>query len=337
MKVLVHPKKTSSMYCFCNPAQNRFTGGSLTNFGNVIEISLKFENFNESDKNNFNKSGEEKCNKLNFLELSEKTLKDVHRNEKIHECVRNLLHNVLIKKPFDDTNYDNDDDDDDNTSFITNIDKTFDTPQIITTTNVTIHQQSEVAIFDTDHILTKHENLIDDNNANDLKVLQRNSSKRSSMKSSKSMETGLEKAIVRQKDKSPDESKAKSVGNINNEKSAEENYDYENGESIELIFISDEFVNKVQKQEQEVIILDERDGKRRESLTNKKKIVIITNEYKDKVLRNNSIILTSEKKMLKKKAKHNTTHTNSFICYDEPEDEIITSKQLHVNNRDDDK
>ena len=162
-----------------------------------------------------------------------------------------------------------------------------------------------------------------DNN-NELKVMQRNSSKRSSMKSCKSMETVLEKTTSRPKDKSPDETKAKSVGNINDD-DEDGVEDLENGESIELIFISDEFVNRVQKQEQEVIIVDDKDGKRRNSLTNKKKIVIITDQYKEKVLRNNSIVLTNEnkKKMLKrrssKKAKTYNTNSNCFLPYDEDE------------------
>lgn len=165
------------------------------------------------------------------------------------------------------------------------------------TSNVTVHQESE------------------DDSRNELKIAKRNSSLRSSMKSSHSMETILEKNSVRKTlEKSPEESKAKSVSHLNDE---DEEYEYiENGESIELIFISDEFVNKVQKQEQDMIVLDEQNGKRRESLTNNKKIVIITDEYKNKVLRNNSIVVATKEKKLKKKLKKAKTYSTS-TCEDE--------------------
>lgn len=168
------------------------------------------------------------------------------------------------------------------------------------TTNVTVHQAED----DPDKNLKS----------------KRNSSLRSSLKSSHSMETILEKTAARIREKLPEEPKAKSVNQLN-DKNDDEDCEYlENGESIELIFISDEFVNKVQKQEQEVIVLDEKDGKRRESLTGKQKIVIITDEYKHKVLRNNSIVVTNEKKRLKKvkKAKTYNTNSNSYLQYDEP-------------------
>lgn len=150
------------------------------------------------------------------------------------------------------------------------------------------------------------------------------------MKSSHSMETILEKSAARLKEKSPDDSKAKSVSHLNDEDEGDEYI--ENGESIELIFISDEFVNKVQKQDQ-VIVLDEKNGKRRESLTGNKKIVIITDEYKQKVLRNNSIVLTNETKMLKKKlkrAKTYNTYSNSYLPYDEEEsfEKVMENKKL---------
>jgi hypothetical protein len=312
----------------------------------VIEISLKFENiFNDKDddfchKNNFNNIynnattttttinqnySTEKCN-LNFLELSERTLNDVLMNDyHVHVCLKKLLENVLVKKSFNANNID--------TSFKVNTPFTSNNNNNnnnITNNKVTVHQER---IFSDEDDLCKAMNakIFDSNlltpNDDDLKIINRNSSKRSSMKSSKSMETGLERSNSRQKDRSPDESKAKSVGNINND---ENNFieDFENGESIELIFISDEFVNKVQRQQQEVIIVDEKDGKRRESLTNTKKIVIITDQFKQKVLRNNSIthVLTNEKrKMLKKSKKASKTYntnSNSFLSYDEP-DELI--------------
>jgi len=279
------------MYCFCQSA--RFTGGYLaTPHTDVIEISLKFERTHHDDSCNSN----DKCN-LNFLELSDKTLHDVCANRQVHECVRDLLHQALL------------------------LEKTTATPTAkpavlltspimtpTTTTNVIVHQ-TDVA----------------DSDGKDKIEISRNSSKRSSMKSSKSMETILDKTTgLRIKDKSPDEDhgKAKSVGNINDDEAEEDEY-IENGESIELIFISDEFVNKVQRQDS-VIIVDEKDGKRRESLTNNKKIVIITDEYKDKVLRNNSIVVTGEKKALRKlrKAKTFNTNSNSYLSYDEPADSL---------------
>lgn len=185
-------------------------------------------------------------------------------------------------------------------------------PQVLTEQDVTVHQPES-----------------DPETNNDLSSFKRNSS----LKSSHSMETILAKSTTRLKEKSPDESKAKSVSHLN---SADEEDEYiENGESIELIFISDEFVHKVQK-EKEVIILDEKDGKRRESLTGKNKIVIITDEYKQKVLRNNSIVVTGERKMLKKlkRAKTYNHNTSSILQYDEPFDKGMESKKIDMLLRD---
>lgn len=258
----------------------------------VIEISLKFEKTYDKEANNSSicNNSMEKCN-LNFIEISHKTLNETCSNVQVHRCVSDLLQHVLVKKPFVEPT---------NTS--QNVDAT---PLVTTTTNVIVHQPGQ-----------KEES------SDEIKIMKRNSSLRSSLKSSHSMETILEKGLSRLKDKSPDESKAKSVSHIPDEDEEGEEY-IENGESIELIFISDEFVNKVQRQEQEVIVLDEKDGKRRESLTNNKKIVIITDEYKQKVLRNNSItsVITNEKKMLKKLKKAKTYNTNSkmYPSYDEDE------------------
>lgn len=183
-------------------------------------------------------------------------------------------------------------------------------PQVLTEQDVTVHQPES-----------------DPETNNDLSSFKRNLS----LKSSHSMETILEKSTTRLKEKSPDESKAKSVSHLN---SADEEDEYiENGESIELIFISDEFVHKVQK-EKEVIVLDEKDGKRRESLTGKNKIVIITDEYKQKVLRNNSIVVTGERKMLKKLKRAKTYNTSSILQYDEPFDKEMESKKIDMLLRD---
>ncbi|KAG5676888.1 hypothetical protein PVAND_006692 [Polypedilum vanderplanki] len=299
-------------YCFCDSA--RFTGGYLNyNTNNVIEISLKFEKITNESKFNTNLK-----RNANFLELSNKTLKDVFNNSNlVHDCVRDLLKNVFNTKSQADTN---------NTSCSNN--ETLSTPLTIKTADVIVHQHSTAI----DDILIKNNNEYNaDNIMGDLKVSERNSSKRSSMKSSKSMEVILPNSTSRTKiiAKSPDESKAKSVGNINDEKLSNGG-EYENGESIELIFISDEFVSKVQNEQ--VIIVDEKDSKRRDSLINKKKIVIITDQYKEKVLRNNSIILTNEKKILKKDKKSKTynTNSNSFLSYDEP-DEKFDLKQFDKN------
>lgn len=309
--------KKNSMYCFCNSAETRFSGGYLTQYPStdVIEISLKFEKIYDEPNLVQNDNSTEKCN-LNFVEISEKTLKNVCNNNLVHDCVKNLLENILIKKSFNDTscNHTNNE-----------------TPLTTSNINVTVHQAATNENEDI-YINNCHDG---DNlklsDMDDLKVMQRNSSKRSSMKSSKSMETVLE--TNRQKDKSPDESKAKSVGNINDEK--EDDEEYENCGSIELIFISDEFVNKMQQQQQEVIILDDKDGRRRESLTNKKKIVIITDQFKEKVLSKNQCILT-ERKMLKKlkKAKTYNTNSNSFLSYDEPDETVF---QMDNKNFDDEK
>jgi hypothetical protein len=303
------------MYCFCDTAHTRFSGGYLTTpSSDVIEISLKFEKTN----NDSTKQQQPQRGNLNFVELSERTLKDVCVNDSIHDCIKDLLHRILIKNSSDDI------------------------PHLTTSpllTSATVHQQQSPAIFMNDDDI-----YIDfTSEAEDKSINRSNSSKRSSMKSSKSMETVLEKSLNRsQKDKSPDESKAKSVGNINDDENQKEVGDYENGESIELIFISDEFVNKVNKQE--VIVLDEKDGKRRESLTNKKKLVIITDDYKEKVLRNNSIVITNERKMLKKlkqPSKTYNTNSNSFLTYDEPdanddtifmEDKLLGDKKIATKN-----
>lgn len=267
----------------------------------VIEISLKFEKTHDKDvddANSIHKNSVEKCN-LNFLELSHKTLNDVCSNAQVHNCVSDLLQKVLIKPSSE--------------AKITSPIEI--TPIKPTTTNVTVHQTE----------LDETENA-----TKDLKLAKRNSSHRSSMKSSHSMETLNEKKATRLKDMSPDESKAKSVSHLDNADDEGEEY-IENGESIELIFISDEFVNKVQKQNQEMIVLNDQDGKRRDSLNQgNKKIVIITDEYKHKVLRNNSIILTNEKRLSKNNKKKKTYNTNSLITYDEPYDKM-ESKKIDVN------
>lgn len=309
----------TSMYCFCDAV--RFSGGSLTTPSpDVIELSLKFEKINNESGSNVKQQ-----RKLNFVELSEKTLKDVCTNDSIHECIKDLLRSIIIKKS--------------STSNIPQIITPSTTPlsKATTLTNVTVHQQPPAIMMD-DNIYVNFSN-DEDYFGGDLKIVKRNSSKRSSMKSrcsSKSMETILEKSLKeRQKDKSPDESKAKSVGNVNDGDENENDFEFENGESIELIFISDEFVNKMNKVEEQVIIVDGKvDDRRRESLTNKKKLVIITDDYKEKVLKNNSIVMiTNEKKMLKKLNKKSSktynTNSNSFLPYDENHDEnVMEDKKL---------
>jgi len=284
--------RKSSTYCFCDSA--RFSGGYLaTPCADVIEISSKFEKTHDKDDdaNSIHNNSVEKCN-LNFLELSHKTLNDVCTNAQVHNCISDLLQQVLIKP---------------SSKLTSPVDKT----PTVTTTNATVHQAEE-------------------NAKKDLKVSKRNSSLRSSLKSAHSMETITEKKAARLKDISPDETKAKSVSHLDNADDEGEEY-IENGESIELIFISDEFVNKVQRQDQEMIVLDEKDGKRRDSLTpNNKKIVIITDEYKHKVLRNNSIVVTNEKRLNKKTKKGKTYNTNSLITYDEPSDKM-ESKKIDAN------
>ena len=286
--------RKSSTYCFCDSA--RFSGGYLaTPCADVIEISLKFEKTHDKDDaNSIHNDSVEKCN-LNFLELSHKTLNDVCSKAQVHNCVSDLLQQVLVRPSTE-------------AKITSPVDTT---AGVTTTTNVTVHQA---------------EHNEKENAKKDLKISKRNSSLRSSMKSAHSMETITEKTAARLKDKSPDESKAKSVSHLDNADDEGEEY-IENGESIELIFISDEFVNKVQKQNQEMIVLDEKDGKRRDSLTpNNKKIVIITDEYKHKVLRNNSIVVTNEKRMNKKTKKGKTYNTNSLITYDEPFDKMESKK-----------
>lgn len=294
----------SSTYCFCESA--RFTGGYLAKpCADVIEISLKFEKCHDKDDaNSIHNNSTEKCN-LNFLELSHKSLNEVCTNVQVHHCVSELIQHVLLNRPLVDAK---------NTSPTVN-----ETPDVKPTTNVTVHQATEPEIPKSD---TKESG-----------VAKRNSSLRS-MKSARSMEMILEKkSSARLKEKSPDESKAKSVSHLNDDEEGEEYI--ENGESIELIFISDEFVNKVQRQDQEVIILDDKDGRRRDSLTGNKKIVIITDEWKHKVLRNNSIVVTNEKKMLKKvkRAKTYNTNSNSYLPYDEPDEPFVKmeSKKIDAN------
>ncbi|CAO1325808.1 unnamed protein product [Diamesa hyperborea] len=176
---------------------------------------------------------------------------------------------------------------------------------------------------------------------NDYHFIKKPSFKQASMKSSKSMETVSDKIVNIAKKKSPDEdyTKAKSFNDVNkndNDDDGGEEY-IENGESIELIFISDEFVNKVQQKES-IIVLNDKENKRRESLTSSKKIVIITDEYKKKVLKNNTIVVKDEKRMMIKKAKKlatvaktYNTNSNSYLTYEEPEENFgaLESKRFH--------
>lgn len=214
------------------------------------------------------------------------------QNTEVHDCIKDLLRNALTPEAVV-------------------------SPPPPQTTDVIIHQ----ATCDNN----------DDDQPKESAPPTRNSSLRSSLKLSNSMETILEKNLTRLKEKSPVDSKAKSVGQLNDD----DEY-LENGESIELIFISDEFVNKVQKQEQKMIILDDQTNiKRRDSLNNKQKVVIITDEYKNKVLRNNSILVATEKLALKKpkkKAKTFSTNSNSYLQYDEPCDDKMESKKIDAEN-----
>lgn len=149
-----------------------------------------------------------------------------------------------------------------------------------------------------------------------------------SLKSSHSMEN-----LLKLKKADWGKVKATSVDNMLDQNESECEF-IENGESIELIFISDEFVNKAQKSDTEVIVLDRENDKRRDSLINKKKIVIITDEYKDKVLRNNSIKITNNSNGNNNKSstlnKTNTkrvskTYSTSF-CEDEPIQDLENKK-----------
>lgn len=140
-----------------------------------------------------------------------------------------------------------------------------------------------------------------------------------SLKSSHSMENLLKKKSDLGK------AKANSVDMLDQNDSESEYI--ENGESIELIFISDEFVNKAQKSDSEVIVLDREYDKRRDSLINKKKIVIITDEYKDKVLRNNSIKITNNKCSSKNTKRNSKTYSTSF-CEDEPIQDNMEKKEI---------
>lgn len=143
---------------------------------------------------------------------------------------------------------------------------------------------------------------------NDLNV----SSKRSSIHYS--METILDK-----KDMSPEKLRLNKSVNHLDEYTAEECA--KNCESVELIFISDEFVNNAEKQKEEVVVLDEREGKRRDSFA---KIIVITDEYKHKVLRNNSIVIDAKKVKKLKKVQTINTLSNSYLVYDEPLNKMET-------------
>lgn len=225
------------------------------------------------------------------------------QNKEVHDCIKDLLRNALTPEAVA-------------------------SPPPTQTTDVIIHQATCDNNDEDDDQLN---GVGSETNSKESAPPTRNSSLRSSLKLSNSMETILEKNLSRLKEKSPVESKAKSVGQLNDD----EEY-LENGESIELIFISDEFVNKVQKQEQKMIILDDKTNiKRRDSLNNKQKIVIITDEYKNKVLRNNSILVATEKLALKKpkkKTKTFSTDSNSYLQYDEPCDERMESKKIDAEN-----
>ena len=302
--------KSSSSFCICS-SNVKFSGGYLAKpTTDVIEISLKFERINHksnTNNNSINNATMDTSNsnancKLNFIELSDKTLKNVYENAHVDNCVKNLLRQALepeMSKP--------------NTSHL-------ETPAV-GITNVIVHQPTPEP-------------------DNDYHFIKKPSFKQASMKSSKSMETVSDKILNLAKKKSPDEdyTKAKSFNDVNKDDEDDGGEEYiENGESIELIFISDEFVNKVQQKES-IIVLNDKENKRRESLTGSKKIVIITDEYKKKVLKNNTIVVKDEKRMMIKKskklaavAKTYNTNSNSYLTYEEPEESFgaLESKRFH--------
>lgn len=268
---------------YCFCESTRFSGGYLSTPCAGNVIEISLKFEKTHEDVSVLCNSTEKCN-LNFLELSHKTIEDVCSKPSVHNCVSELLQTLVTKKPSPEPQ---------NTSIRT-------TPTIAA--DVIVHSPQDDQKYE---------------------LKKRNSSLRSSLKSSHSMETILKTAKLN-KDKSPEEVKAKSVNHINSEDDGDEYI--ENGESIELIFISDEFVNKVQKQEQEVIIVNGDNGNRRESLTNNKKIVIITDEFKQRVLRNNSIEVTNERRMLRKLKKTKTYSTN---CEDE-KFEIMECKKIDL-------
>lgn len=188
---------------------------------------------------------------------------NIYLNENVHECLKDLIKNI-IDKNIEEKNY-----------------KEID----MKSADVTVHHNGETS----------------------------NQTRIPSLKSCHSMESILRKKsdLGKMKANSVDMLDQKNIKTSFDDGESDEYI--ENGESIELIFISDEFVNKAQKSDSEVIVLDRENDKRRDSLVNKKKIVIITDEYKDKVLRNNSIKITNKSKCSKK----TKTYSTSF-CEDEP-------------------
>jgi hypothetical protein len=117
----------------------------------------------------------------------------------------------------------------------------------------------------------------------------------------------------------------------------------ENVDSVELIFISDEFLNSAE-QPQVFIVTEKMDKKLKKQITDtnnrkmgkkdQKQIIIVSDNFKKKSLKNNTATLqkattpsSKEKPMLLKNLKTTTTNSNNFLSYEEP-DTPLESKTI---------
>jgi hypothetical protein len=141
-------------------------------------------------------------------------------------------------------------------------------------------------------------------------------------------ENSIDKDLSKSCDELAEDKKGKK--NMGEDDDEDETYLLENGNSVELVFISDEYLNKISKEQDQVIVVDNKNKDKLKNLLKQdkddKNIVVITDDYKNKILKNNTIIVKNKRKSSKKmkksesmKAKAYNTNSSSFLAYEEPE------------------
>lgn len=263
-------------------------------------------------------------NKTNVIQVNNHNISDIAHNLYLDNCIKDLLkqitHNSCERSPVD------------RKLLSDMLSPTFDTP--------VENEYEEIAEM---HSTTPADSGSD---RTILEKLEKKTSlrKKPSVKSSKSVENIYDKvkSVKRfnNNNNSIDKDLSKSCDdvaedNFKSKKNSEEDdedetYLLENGNSVELVFISDEYLNKISKEQDQVIVVDNKNKDKLKNLMNKdkddKQIVVITDDYKNKILKDNTIIVKNRKRSSKRmkksesmKAKAYNTNSSSFLAYEEPE------------------
>lgn len=290
----------------------------------IIEINLRFEKKLDNDKTNIEQK------KTSIIQLNNHNITDIAHNLYLDNCIKDLLKQLTQKScaqsPID-----------------RNMLKEMLSPTSERTA-ATENEYEEIKSPPTQRQKAETEVEMEKESEYDEVFSEKSSlKKKASVKSSKSVENIYEKIKSLQRLTKVDNREkdlSKSCEDMSDEKkkldkSSEEddgydNYLLENGNSVELVFISDEYLNKISKEQDQVIVIDTANKEKlKKNLLNReidKKIVVITDDYKNKILKDNTIVVKTKKKTSKKlkksesmKAKAYNTNSSSFLAYEEPE------------------